>query len=216
MSEVWIVPGLAVRRYAMPAADALPTHGHRVKLLDPPGWPGRPPELDRYGHLVADEISQLSTPLDLLIGLSVGGQAAAVAAADHPGVVRLLLISPTIDPAQRSRRALLAGWLRGEDHPDAPGTKTHLPDWRRAGPARIYRAFSSVLRVRLEEVLPHVAAAVTITHADHDRLSAHAYAAELAQLCRARFLVLPNAPHSWPVGDDAGFIALVDDLLAAD
>lgn len=216
MSEVWIVPGLAVRRYAMPAAEALGARGHRVRLLDPPGWPGRPPELDRYGHSVADEVSQLSGPLDLLIGLSVGGQAAAVAAADYPGVARLLLISPTIDPAQRSRHALLAGWLRGEDHPDSPAMRTHLPDWRRAGPVRIYRAFASVLRVRLEDVLPHVDAAVTIAHADHDQLSSHAYAAELAQLCGAGFLVLPDAPHSWPVGDNAGFIALVDELLESD
>ena len=216
VSEVWIVPGLAVRRYAVPAADALRAHGHRVKLLDPPGWPGRPPELDRYGHSVADEIVRASSRIDLLIGLSVGGQAAAVVAADHPGVSRLLLVSPTIGPVQRSRHALLTGWLRGEDHPNSPATRTHLPDWRRAGPARIYRTFASVLRVRLEDVLPHVDAAVTIAHADHDRLSTHGYAAELAQLCRARFLVLPNAPHSWPVGDDAGFIALVDELLAAD
>jgi pimeloyl-ACP methyl ester carboxylesterase len=216
MSEVWIVPGLAVHRYAMPAAEALRTHGHRVRLLDPPGWPGRPPELDRYGRCVAEELSQLSGRLDLLIGLSVGTQAAAVAAAEDPGVARLLLISPTIDPAQRSRHALLAGWLRGENHPDSPGIRTHLPDWRRAGLARIYRTFASVLRVRLEQVLPHVDAAVTIAHADHDQLSSHAYAAELAQLCRARFLVLPDAPHSWPVGDDAGFIALVHGLLASD
>jgi hypothetical protein len=216
VSRVWIVPGLAVRRYAQPAAHALQADGHEVNLLDPPGWPGRPPELDSYGRALADDIARNREGVDLLIGLSVGSQAAAVTAAARPGIARLLLVSPTIDPQQRSRHRLLAGWLRGEDHPDSPGTRTHLPDWRRAGPVRIYRTFTSVLRVHLEDVLPQVDAAVTIAHADHDQLSAHAYACELAQLCRAKLLVLPDAPHSWPIGDAIGFCHLVDSLVTTD
>ena len=216
MSSVWIVPGLAVHRYAIPAADALRGNGHDVRLVEPPGWPGRPAELDRYGEALAAEIADTVGGVDLLVGLSVGGQAAAVAAATTPGIPRLLLVSPTIDPDHRTRRALLAGWLRGEDHPDSPGTRTHLPDWRRAGPVRIYRTFASVLTVQLEQILPTVDAAVTIAHADHDQLSSHAYAVELARLGRARFLVLPNAPHSWPVGDHDVFCRLVDTLLDTD
>ena len=140
MSSVWIVPGLAVHRYAIPAADALRRKGHDVRLVEPPGWPGRPAELDRFGEALAAEIADtvggaareaLAAEIadtvgdvDLLVGLSVGGQAAAVAAATTPGIRRLLLVSPTIDPDHRTRRALLAGWLRGEDHPDSPGTRT--------------------------------------------------------------------------------------------
>ena len=71
----------------------------------------------------------------------------------------------------------------------------------------------SVLGVQLEEILLDVEAAVTIAHADHDQLSSHAYAADLAQLSRAGLLILPNAPHSWPVGDGVGFCRLVDTLL---
>ena len=202
MSSVWIVPGLAVHRYAIPSADALRGNGHDVRLLEPPGWPGRPAELDRYGEALAAEIADTVGRVDLLVGLSVGGQAAAVAAATTPGIPRLLLVSPTIDPDHRTRRALLAGWLRGEDHPDSPGTRTHLPDWRRAGPVRIYRTFASVLTVQLEQILPTVDAAVTIAHADHDQLSSHASVGPDSSSSRTprtpgRSAITPASADSW-------------------
>jgi hypothetical protein len=213
MSRIVIIPGLAVQRYAQPAVAALLAHGHSATLLDPPGWPGRPPELDRYGRAVADQLAGAGRRVDLLVGLSVGTQAAAVAAACGAPVERLLLISPTVGPERRTRRSLLAGWLHGEDHPDSPPLRIQVPDWRRAGPARIYRTFASVLAVPLEEVLPGVSAPVTIAHADHDNLTSHAYAAFLAERHHADFLVLPDAPHSWPIGDEQHFATLVARLL---
>ena len=78
----------------------------------------------------------------MLIGLSVGTQAAAVAGgvAGHL-VQQLLLISPTVEPTKRSRFRLLASWLKGEDHPDSPPLSGQVGDWRRAGALRIYQGF---------------------------------------------------------------------------
>jgi predicted deacetylase len=39
-------------------------------------------------------------------------------------------------------------------------------------------------------------------------------AAELADGAQARLLVMPDAPHSWPIQDADRFIELVDGLLA--
>ncbi|HET9647724.1 MAG TPA: hypothetical protein VFP34_05770, partial [Microlunatus sp.] len=54
--------------------------GHQVDLLPAPTWRGVPSDLEAYGRWTADRISASGRPVDLLIGLSVGTQAAAVAA----------------------------------------------------------------------------------------------------------------------------------------
>ena len=213
VARVVIVPGLAVRSYAVPAADALAAHGHEVDLRPAPAWRGRPADLRRYGLDLAAELERGGRRVDLLVGLSVGTQAAAVAATRLP-VGQLLLISPTVDPARRQRLRLFAAWQHGEDHPDAPSLRQHLPDWLRAGPRRIYRGFVSAIDLHLEDVLGDVSAPVTIIHAECDTLSDHSYAVSLSDGPDRRFLVMTGAPHSWPIGDHDRWIALVDELVA--
>ena len=149
-----------------------------------------------------------------MIGLSVGTQAAAVAAAATERVERLLLISPTVDPELRRRPRLAAQFLFvGEDHPDSPSFRSQLPDWKQAGPRRIFAGFSSAVDVVLEETLPGVSAPLTIVHADGDPLGSHAYAATLAADHHGRLVIAPNAPHSWPIGDHDRFVRLIDELV---
>lgn len=213
VARVVIVPGLAVRSYAVPAAHALAAHGHEVDLRPAPAWRGQPTDLRRYGLELAGELERSGRRVDLLVGLSVGTQAAAVAAT-RLSVGQLLLISPTVDPARRTRRRLLAAWQHGEDHPDAPSLRQRLPDWLRAGPRRIYQGFVSAIDVHLEDVLGDVSAPVTVVHAECDTLSDHSYAVSLSDGPRRRFLVMTGAPHSWPIGDHDRWISLVDELLA--
>ncbi len=213
MARVLIVPGLAVRGYAEPAADALREHGHEAELLPPPTWRGTDTDLRGYGRDLAARINREQRPVQLLVGLSVGTQAAAVAAAGS-AVERLLLISPTVDPGHRNRLRLLTGWLQGEDHPDAPKTRQQIPDWRQAGVSRIFRGFTSATRVHLEDALPAVRSRLVIAHSDVDQLSDHAYAAGLARRFGGRLVIVPDAPHSWPIGDPVRFIELVEDLLS--
>lgn len=185
-------------------------------MEDPPGWPDRSPDLAAYGRELGTRLADADPSVDLLVGLSVGTQAAAVAAATAgPDVIgHLLLVSPTVPPEIRTPPRLLRQFLAGEDHPDSPSWRSQMPDWRRAGIPNLVRGFRSALRVRLEEILPAVSVPVTLVHADADQLSSHDFAAALATETGARLVLMPDAPHSWPIGDHQRFVALVDDLLS--
>jgi pimeloyl-ACP methyl ester carboxylesterase len=216
MAYVIMVPGLAVRGYLAPSADALRAAGHTVELVHPIGWREEGTDLPRYARRIAEH-ARARGPADLLIGLSVGTQSAALAARDG-AARRLLLVSPTIEPGRRSTAAALRAWLGGENHPNSPRLRVQARDWVRAGPRDIYGALQSALAVRLEEQLPRLARTtdipVTIVHAEADQLSPLPFAAELADGAQARLLVMPDAPHSWPIQDADRFIELVDGLLA--
>jgi pimeloyl-ACP methyl ester carboxylesterase len=212
MSKIMIIPGLAVRGYAVRTAAELSAAGHDARLLDPLAWRNMPDRLEPYGRSVADEIDRDGQEVDLLIGLSVGTQAAAVTAAASPLVRRLLLISPTVDPRLRSRRRLFGAFLLGGE-PKGPGLDQQVPDWSRAGPARIYRGFASSIELRLEDVLPDVSAEITIVHCELDTMGSHDFAAALAADHGGRLVIVPGAGHSWPTGDGAGFHGLLGELL---
>jgi len=207
-----MVPGLAVRSYAEPAAAALRSAGIDADLLPAPTWHGVPADVNAYGRWAAGKIEDIGD-VELLIGMSLGTQAAA-AAALAVGVPRLLLISPTVDPAHRSRWQLVRTWLKGDKHPDSQSMRSQVPDWRRAGVRRIYTGMASALHTPLEDVLPRITTRLTIVHAGWDNLGSFHYAAALAELGSGEVIELPAAPHSWPIGDTDRFVALVQRLLA--
>lgn len=216
MAYVIMVPGLAVQNYLRPSAVRLRAAGHDVDLLPPIGWPDSGRDLAGYADRVARHASTYG-PVDLMIGLSVGTQAATLAVARTSAVRRLLLISPTIDPARRSTFPSLWAWIGGEDHPDSPGVSTHIGDWLRAGPGGIYRSLQSVIGMRLEDELPRVADGlpITVVHGEADQLSPLPFASEVARRAGARMLVMPDAPHSWPIGDGHRFADLVRKLCSS-
>lgn len=214
--RIVIVPGLAVRSYASDAADAVSDAGYDVSLLRAPAWRGAPTDLEAYGRLLAADLDRRDEQVDVLVGLSVGSQAAAVAAASTARVRRLLLVSPTVDPQLRTLPRLIEVWWRGNQGHGEPGFLEQVPDWSRAGLPRILAGFASTLRAQpLEHVLPRVSADITVIHTEHDDLGTAAWAEQLATLSRGRYLWRPNAPHSWPVADGAGFVSVIDRLLAA-
>lgn len=214
LSRVLIVPGLAVRSYAEMAARQLRTTGHDVELLPAPAWRGTSDELDEYGRQLADRIDSENTPVTVLVGLSVGTQAATVAACRTTLVQNLLLVSPTVDPRLRTRRRLAAAWLLRKE-PGGPPPREQLPDWSRAGPIRILSGFDSAVRLPLEDLLPKVTARVVIVHAEHDPLTSHHWAADLAAHHGCRLLLVPSGSHSWPVDDAARFVTVVSELSEA-
>lgn len=213
MTRVIMVPGLAVRRYLVPAAEALRAAGHEVDLVPPLGWKRSGSDLRRYARRVADRVRR-DGPADLLIGFSVGTQAAVLAAAGEGVASRLLLISPTIDPDRRSRPAALATWLRGEHHRDSPRFAVQSQDWLRAGVSGINRGLLSAIDVRLEDELPRLSIPVTIVHGDADQISPLPFAADLATRSDHELLIMPDAPHSWPVGDGGRYCRLAGRLLS--
>lgn len=214
MTRVLIVPGAAVRRYVRPAADALRDRGLEVYLLAAPGESGARPDLRDYGQELARQIGD-DGPADLLVGLSVGAQAAAVTAttASPSGVRHLMLISPTVDPQVRTAPRLFGRWLAG-GRLERPGlTLEQVPDWYRAGPRRVLQVVRSALTVRIEDFLPSLRAKLTVVHAEKDVITSHSYAARLAVDHGGELLVVPNATHSWPYADADRFADTVQGLL---
>lgn len=212
--RVVIVPGAAVRRYVEPAARALQERGVDTQLLAAPGEPDTPADLWAYGEQLGQRLVD-GPPVDLLIGLSVGAQAAAVAAAAAPPsqLRRLMLVSPTVDPRTRTGPRLLARWLAGGRLERPALLREQAPDWRRAGPRRLAALVRSALDLRIEDVLPDVAAALTVVHGENDVITSHAYAARLAADHSGTLLVVPRATHSWPYADADRFADTIQDVI---
>jgi pimeloyl-ACP methyl ester carboxylesterase len=215
VARIVIIPGLSVRSYAKPSAVALARTGHRVSLLAAPGWRRTKTDLGEFGRVLAGDLERRGETVDLLVGLSVGTQAAACAAVATTRIRQLLLISPTVDPVHRTLPRLLTRWLRGDSDGDeeSPRLQTQVPDWARAGVPRIAAGLVSALRTPLEAILPRVDAEVTVVHAEHDVLSTEPWARSLA-VDDGHFRWMPDAPHSWPVHDGARFSSLVAELVS--
>jgi pimeloyl-ACP methyl ester carboxylesterase len=212
LARVIVVPGLAVHKYAEPPVRHLRDNGYDARLLSPPAWRGIDHDLERYGRNLAADIEREGAPVDVLVGLSVGTQAAAVAASSTDLVKRLVLVSPTIDPAYRSMIKQSLVFARGDPH-DKAAFFSQVPDWSRAGVTRIFRGFASAIALHLEDILPKVQAAVTIIHTEYDPLTTHTYAASLAESNGARLVLMPGVSHSWPNADSARFLRFVDQLV---
>ena len=208
--RIFLVPGLAVARYIESAVDELRVHGHEAVLLPAPAQREEAGDLARYGTALAGRLRDDGRELDLLIGVSVGSQAAAVAAAETPLVRRLLLVSPTVDPVVRSMPRLLAAWMRAGIQEKPALLRHQLPDWRSASPSELRHGLASSLQVRLEEVLLDVGAQLIVAHAEHDRLTSHAYAARLAYEHGGQLVTIPGASHSWPYDDSDRFRIVVE------
>jgi pimeloyl-ACP methyl ester carboxylesterase len=212
MVRVMVIPGLAVRAYVELPVRHLCDNGHDVKLLDPPAWRGVDHDLKRYGRKLAANIDHDGAPVDVLIGLSVGTQAAAVTASLTSLVRHLVLVSPTIDPAYRSMIKQAAVFLiRGDPH-DKAAFFSQVPDWSRAGIRRIFRGFASAIALPIEDFLPDVRAEVTIIHTEYDLLTTHSYAAWLAETNGARLVLMPGGSHSWPKADSARSLRFIEEL----
>ena len=213
MHRVLVVPGLAVRRYAVPAAEEVRRRGVDVDLLPAPGSPGRPADLRRYGELLARELTA-RPGTDLLVGLSVGAQGAAVAALVAGAAVRhLVLVSPTVDPRLRSTGQLLRRWATAGRLESPRLLLEQAPDWWQAGARQVTAVLRSALDVRIEDLVDDVSAGLTVVHAERDAVTSHAYAARLAVDHGGHLLVVPGATHSWPYADEARFADVLERLL---
>jgi pimeloyl-ACP methyl ester carboxylesterase len=213
MVRVIVVPGLAVYAYAELPVQHLRDNGYDARLLQPPAWRGVEHDLERYGRKLATDIDRDGVPVNVLIGLSAGTQAAAVAASLTDLVERVVLVSPTIDPAYRSMIKQSMVFVRGDPH-DKAAFFSQVPDWSRAGIPRIFRGFASAIDLHLEHILPKVQTAVTIIHTEYDPLTTHAYSSSLAEANGARLVLMPGVSHSWPKADSARFLRFIEELVS--
>ena len=128
-------------------------------------------------------------------------------------MTRLLLVSPTVDPANRSWPRLVSRWVRGDPRAADPPLREQAADWTRAGVPRILAGLRSALRTPpLERIVPGIRAEVVVAHAEFDPLGSRAWAAELARAGAGRLIDVAGAPHSWPYHDTTAFADLVEEL----
>lgn len=201
--EIVLVMGMAVSDYLLPGLAALGAWT-RAHLVDLPGYAGsgdppHPLDVREYGDAVAQWLDAAAPGRVVLAGHSSGTQVAAQAALRRPATVAgLVLASPTVDPVARSWLRLVVRWrLDGRREP--PGlSKSHRPEWKRAGARRLLRTVRIHLADRLEETVARLEVPVLILRGRDDRLSTDAWAGQLAALAPAGRLVHMPGAHTFP------------------
>jgi pimeloyl-ACP methyl ester carboxylesterase len=201
-ADVVIVPGLAVSRYLEPTVRCIEAAGSRCELVRLP-IEGPPVGIREYAAVVAERIRGREV---VLVGHSSGTQVAAAVAREAP-VTRLVLGSPTVDPAYRSVPKVVARWLvDGAREPGSLG-RQEFPEWGKAGLRRISALLRSMLRHPLEDMVADVRCPVTVVRGERDPLCTPAWVAELGR--GGKVITLPGLPHAFPYLDPDGFARIV-------
>ena len=195
-ADVVVVPGLAVSRYLEPTVRRIEATGARCELVRLP-TAGPPVGVPEYAEFVADRLRGREV---ILVGHSSGTQVAAMVARQVP-VARLVLGSPTVDPAYRSVPRVVARWLiDGTREPFSLG-RQEFPEWRKAGLRRICVLLRSMLRHPLEDLLAEVACPLVIVRGGRDPLCTPGWVAGLGGVA----VTLPGLPHAFPYLDPVAF-----------
>lgn len=220
--DVVVVPGLGGSRYLRPSVAATGHRGVRCWLVDPPGF-GRSGNSPAYRPptvpgLAAAVVAWLDARADehagvdrlVLVGHSSGAQVAARAVAqlaargDTPA--RLVLASPTVDPAFRSLPRLLARCLADSRREPRSLIRTQFPEWRRAGPRRLLGLLRAIrAEDELAQVLTGVSCPVTVVRGGDDPLNTPEWALRLADGPDRDLIELLGLPHAFPYVDPDRF-----------
>lgn len=183
-------------RYLEPTVRCIEAAGSRCELVRLP-TEGPPVGIPEYAALVAERVREREGREVVLVGHSSGTQVAAVAARQPKvAVARLVLGSPTVDPAYRTVPKVVARWLvDGTREPASLGAQ-EFPEWGRAGIHRISVLLRSMLRCPLEDMLAEVSCPAVVVRGERDPLCTARWAEELG---RGRELVtVPGLPHAFP------------------
>ncbi|MGP4046146.1 alpha/beta fold hydrolase [Streptomyces sp. 2A115] len=202
LPEVVLVQGMGVADYLLPGLGSFGTWT-RAHLLELPGFAGScdpPHELDvpEFGRSVAHWLLARDLGRVILVGHSSGTQVAARAALDHPGIVGVVLASPTVDPMARSLPRLLLRW-RLDSRREPPGlSESHRPEWKRAGLRRMVHIALVHLRDNLEDSVVQLRVPLLVIRGREDRISTARWGRQLADLVPdGRYVEVPGA-HTFP------------------
>lgn len=207
--RVGLVPGLAVRRYLIPALDELTRVGVEVDLFTPPARAKDHESPLALGASIASAATD--RPLSVLVGHSVGAVVAAAAAAAGGRIGTIVLISPI---AADSWRGLAAGWLQAGPKESAAFVAEQAGEWVRTRPRYLARTLRATHRVDIDELLDRVPCPVHVIRGERDPLTTSALGQRLVR-GTGRLHVVPGSSHSWPRGDASGFAARILDVADA-
>jgi pimeloyl-ACP methyl ester carboxylesterase len=168
---------------------------------------------------LADALVEWTRARDLaspcLLGLSLGAQVVAEAAARHPeDAGSVVLVGPTTDPEARSLPRLAARLLRNQFHEPPSVTTQSLRDYRDTGPRRTFRSWVASRDHRIEEVLPRVPQPALVVRGGKDRVCPGPWAEEVTRLLpRGRLVTVPGQPHALSWASPGRLARLVERFL---
>ena len=153
-----------------------------------------------------------------LVGHSLGCQASAHVAADHPErVSRLVLMGPTVAPAQR--HAWSVTWRLALDglRERKSLVLLELLDLLRTGVRRAWQVLRAALDDAIEETLPRVPQPTLVVRGTRDPLVPADWARRLASLLpHGALLEIPGSPHASHYTDAERTLAPIIAFLQAD
>ncbi|WP_067879695.1 alpha/beta fold hydrolase [Agromyces aureus] len=188
----------------------------RVLALDLPGF-GESPEPTRVltvpetADLVAELLRTDRIAHPVLVGHSMGAQVVADLAARHPELVeRIVLIGPSVNPRERSRRRQTARLLQDVAIMDPIAFARGAGAMAEAGLPWVLANLRPALEHRLERVMPHVRAEVLVVRGEDDRVVPRFWAEAVASLApHARYDEVPGRGHEVVARDTRGLAELV-------
>ena len=200
---VVLVHGLVISsRYMEPLAAILGRH-FRVLAPDLPGFG----ESDKPRHIL--DVDELADALALwleasrigraaFIGNSFGCQVLAALAVRHPAIVdRLVLQGPTVDPKARS--LFVQFWrdiINGRREPRPMGPLARI-DYAKAGLRRALLTARVLIRDRIEQRLPLIAAPTLVLHGSRDPVSPQEWTEAATRLLpRGKLVVVEGGTHT--------------------
>lgn len=200
---VVLVHGIGVSgRYFRPFAQELAA-GHDVYLLDLPGYgstpkPPRPLSVPELGQVVVDVVEALGLAAPVLVGHSMGCQVVVDTVGRNPGrCAGYVLLSPTVDPAGRSRRSQAWRLLRDSLREPLRTNALIYSDYLRMGPIRYLRTTRSMLSDRIEQDIGRCREPGLVVRGQRDPIAPRRWARDLAAAAPdARLVEVPGAAHA--------------------
>jgi pimeloyl-ACP methyl ester carboxylesterase len=168
----------------------LPGHGRSGRTSGAWGIP-------QMARVLGTWLETMGVREPILVANSMGCQVATMLAVTRPSLVGgLVLISPTVDPARRSKRQQLFGLLRAAAREPSSMTRLALTDAMGADPRRLASVARSVIEDPIENRLPLVQQPTIVIHGEADTLIGMEWAERVAALLpRGRLVVVPDATH---------------------
>jgi pimeloyl-ACP methyl ester carboxylesterase len=197
-----LVHGIGVSsRYFRPAAAHLAKHG-RVFLVDLPGYgaapdPKRDVTIADHAAVLGRFLADVGMRNPVLVGHSMGSQVVSRLAVDEPATSdRIVLMAPTLEPSLRGFwRAVGALLVDGTREP-LDVIAINIGDYFfRCGVPYALRQMPHLLRDRIEDRLPRVAARTLVIRGDRDPIVSDDWARSLADLAPHGEFATVKGPH---------------------
>jgi 2-hydroxy-6-oxonona-2,4-dienedioate hydrolase len=219
---VVILPGLGAScRTMLPPARLLPPEPD-VFIVDPPahGESERPPHplgLAEYAATMAAWLNAQGLERAAWVGHSFGSQVLVELASGQPELAdRLVLISPTVDPSERTIARQFARLVL--DTPREPWSLLGLlaRDYLKAGLSGLLDIGRVAIRDRVEEKLPSIAAPTLVIRGSRDPLVPERWAEEVVTLLpHGELVVIPGGTHAVQYESPEAVAQAVQEFLEA-